>query len=218
MSFHNLQRALDYRTECFIHHQPMIPLIHNNRVKSLRRTEEGLVFQFRTSISDKNNKDNHHLLMKFLYDGTMTPQCVHALTSGDSGPIEIHMQCEECVKLPGVNPGIKVKSRSFGPATLYNIRLQCHQYIFNIYEINNSFICSLNCETIKYNDGNKFYHFSTDLTVGSAHFSMGDCQTDHTVDHIVKSTMHLNVPKFDATKIVKLGQLVDKIKLYNLFS
>lgn len=210
MSFHNLQQALDYRTECLIHHKPMMPTIYNDRIKHGKKTEAGIEFKYRTSLMDHKEK-NAFLDVRFLYDGTMTPKSLHALSSGGDSTT-IYMQCEECQQVP------LLKSRSPGITTLTDIKHIVHRYYFTILEIDDSFTCSLISESVKYHINDTFYHMSADLIKGAAQLKMGSCDGKELIDQLLDSVMHLDIPKFDATKITTLQQMVDKIKLYNLFS
>ena len=197
----NLKEALSYRSKCIIHPES------NLHPRSLNPT---IIELNKDGLRVKLNKNANSKALAFNYDGTYYPlgnyECI------------IYMQCDECTKQP------ILKSRSLGFTALDNINSNYYFYNFSlsaetgedIHEEN--FKCTPIGESIKYVQNDKFYHIDFDIKEGKASCKMGDCRDDAILDDMLNGMLSLDLPNLDMSRIQNTEQLVNKLKLYNLFS
>jgi len=193
----NLKEALSYRSKCIIH--PEMDL----HPRSLNPT---IIELNKDGLRVKLNKNANSKALAFNYDGTNFPlgnyECL------------IYMQCDECTKCP------ILKGRSIGFTTLENIN--SNYYFYNLMlkskADDNNFECSLIGESVKYVQNDKFYHLDFDIKEGKATCKMGDCHGDTILDDMLNGLMSLDLPNLHMSGIQNTEQLVNKLKIYNLFS
>jgi hypothetical protein len=194
----NLKEALSYRSKCIIHPESNLhPRSSSPAIIELNK--DGL-------RANPNKNAVKSKILAFNYDGTFYPpgnyECI------------VYMQCDECVKTP------ILKNRSLGFTTLQNI--SSNYYFYNLMlksKLNDeNFDCYLIGESIKYVQNDKFYHIDFDIKEGKASCKMGDCRGDAILDDMLNGMLSLDLPNLDMSRIWNTEQLVNKLKLYNLFS
>jgi hypothetical protein len=202
-----LKELLEYRSKCLIHGLPMEPSyveISGSHV---------------TLTDDRVNLETDGLNLNFYFDGIFTgnisdPQVITAPQIYNERLI--HMICRRCSHqyLRQSN-----KSRTLGASTISDINVNQHYYTFILRGNNKgSFDGYLSHESVKCVRDGKFYHVDFDLYTKQAVCKMGSCDVKQTLDDLVSKMMNLHVPVFDASRIQNIDTLVEKLKLYNLFS
>ena len=127
----------------------------------------------------------------------------------DTG-IYIHMMCSVCVKQNFHT------DQSLGFTSLLDMRVLQYYYTFWYYTSTQD--GHLGIEKIKYPHDEKFYHIDANLVTGKAYCKMGSFKAGTTVDDMLGSFLNLELPQLDMKKINNTSDLMNKIKLYNLFS
>jgi hypothetical protein len=155
----------------------------------------------------------------FQQDGTIVPNNALTILAKYGGiPISIVMHCEKCEHVP-LHVPLSAGGRKVDTTNINSVKHQFHSYAFYIgHGTTDGFTCNLQQETIRYHINNKFYHLIADLVEGSAQFRMGTCAGGDTLQQLLDTLMHLDVPKFDPTTIKSLDGFVNKVKVFNLFS
>ena len=204
----NLTDILQYRTTCLIHGKPMLLKCLDLTAKKIQVQENGVKLMVR-NLSESGAM----LSIFFNFDGTI-------LHIDDQVPKPaiwyFIMQCEDCATISTFSEMASVKKAD---TTLKNVRRLHHFYSFDIQvKDDNTFTCIPELEVIRYHRDDKFYHVTANLADGSARFKMGSCNSGEIINQLLSSLMKLDVPKFDPFTIKSIDQLIEKIKIYNLFS
>ncbi len=190
------------------------------------RTNEGLLAELFTK--DKNYS------VYFKNDGTY--ERMKKWNNMYVKPLNILRECPKCI--PKVDivedkvtfatpqpPHILLKSRSVGATTTTGSALlmattinslkdlRC-AYTFELFgDAEGNFDSILNWEDIRFCTKTDFYHIKTNFKEGKTWIKSGNFKKD-TLETIVS----MNVPAVNATNILTTEKLLEKIKLYNLFS
>lgn len=135
-------------------------------------------------------------------------------------------RCVECGKNKRVDELFKETDRErFGITNINNVKDQIHLYTFHVDPVmklslldDSTLQITADKEVIKCHRDNKFYHMSATLGGGEAIFKMGNCASETLVQQLLDSLMSLKIPYFDPARIQSIDQLIEKIKLYTLFS
>lgn len=209
----NLQTLLNYRPVCLIHQQPMRqhmrPELRSYDLLT-RQVEDGL------AVWGKNNKPMKGAYFNF--DGTFNinknqPNLIRFLTS----PLRIGMMCSQCRSVPFIHDDMHQ-----GQLASVNIGKPRHFYTFFLSFPSNSltgkFECEGGIEMIIHHSAGKMYHLTGTVGGGTANFNMSRYRKKIRMDRIINDRFGLTVPQFDPSKIQNTDQLMEKIKLYNLFS
>jgi hypothetical protein len=193
-----LKELLEYRSKCLIHDLPMKPSYFGSGGSCLTLTD------------DRLNLETDGLNLNFYYDGIFTSNIADPQTYNER---LIHMMCRLCSQQH------LHKSRTLGSSTISDINVNQHYYAFILRgNTKGSFDGHLSHELIKCVRDGKFYHVDFSLTDRRAACKMGSCDMKQTLDDLVLKMMNLHVPVFDASRIQNIDTLVEKLKLYNLFS
>lgn len=220
----NLQEALSYRNNCIICDHPM-------ETKSLDLA--GLTFTTdETGLHIKGGTKDYHV--SFNYDGTY--QRSKKWWSTYVKPLSVLKECPRCLPddfKDGIKAGTKaitkadlpsrvviLKGRSVGmsslvaQSTLNSLKdLRC-AYAFNIFgDAENNYTCEMKWEDIKFHNNIEFNHFITDFDKNESSIKGGNFQSDS-----IDSMIRINVPAINTSKLLTREALINKIKLYNLFS
>jgi hypothetical protein len=199
-----LQEALNYRPRCLIHNLPMVPGKVRGRVRGIKMMGDDLEIKLRHKVGPMAIQT-----LLFKADGTLTPPCP---LINDKEGLTIYMSCPECWNVPITEHKLITTVQDVLQRNLL------HRYTFRISGKEDRYFCDLEEETIKFHDEEKFYHIHVDLATGQSTFQMGHCHGDTLVQQLLDSVMNLQVPQFNPSSIQNIEQLVDKCKLYNLFS
>ena len=89
-----------------------------------------------------------------------------------------------------------------------------HTYLFYLIDGN----IGLNREDIFYHDKNNFYRMSINLETKEVVFQLGKYDRSQTIENLARSVSTMKSTDFDPTSIQNLDSLINKIKLYNLYS
>jgi len=150
----------------------------------------------------------------FKFDGTY--EKMKKWNSLYAKPLFVMKECPICIpsiKIDGRK--IKIKSRSVGITRTFSDYLSDFRYCYT-FEIfghdNCTFDAKLNNEYIKVNDGEKYYHITTDFNEKISDIYCGK------IDYTSNSTIDMKVPIINTSTINDKEQLMNKIKLYNTFS
>lgn len=189
---------LSYRSKCIIHTSlDLHPRSSSPAIMEL--TKDGV------RINPNKNAIKSKILA-FNYDGTYYP-------TGDYECV-VYMQCDECTKIP------TLKSRGLGFTALDNIYNNCYFYNFIISSSfeDNTFSCSLIEESIKYMKDDRFYHLNFNINDGEAHCTIGNCGGEIILTQMIEGLLYLDLPSLDMSRIKNVDQIINKLKIYTLFS
>ncbi len=217
----NIQEILNYRKACLIHEsEPLKPHIfffrsflffsHVELAKDslIVRNQDPNMMNFEAIKQSKTMEElNIETTLVFKFDGT------YAKPSGDlqqiAGPVTFHMLCDECYKTP-------IHSKHL---SLENFLSSQYYYTFTIFDQENGQYKSvLEAEYAKYIENDKFYHVYMDLKEATSSCRIGSCNGKETLGTIIAGTNKIEVPNLNTVNMPGIHQLVDKLKLYNLFS
>lgn len=217
----NFQELLNYRDTCLIHNLPMETLIYTaDPPKSPRK--------IKTKLSLKNLPDAVFLHLRgypaegalFLLDGTYTiNEGQKEIREVLDNTVHFLRRCATCAKsknIPYTDAGMKI-------TTLNDIRDQAHFYTFHLFPVidtdtSHTYMIGPGKEVVKHYRDDKFYHMSASVGGGEASFKLGNCAGTDIIERLITGMMNLQVPKFDPIRIQNIDQMVEKIKIYNLFS
>ena len=213
----NLQEILSYRDRCILCDRPMVMRIKEYPKLSITQNDEGLRIR-------SGHKDGVRLSFGFdgKYERNKRNYKIHA------GPVFIQKRCQfhplygMHVTAPGNGKLIKLKSRSVGLTTITNFGttldslkdLTC-QYGFTLFgDSQGNYDANLTTDFIYWHDDKEFWHVNT-------YFSSGYTQIYHstyedTVDDVMRT--RLQIPAVNLKNVKNKDQLIEKLKLYTLFS
>lgn len=190
----NLQEILNYRNNCIVCNRKMELSSINF---TLKETDDGVLVKSKS----KNNHINFH------YNGIYKYSEKANLKNIDTKPLYVLKECPHCIG-KGKNKRTLIKS------SLNNLKSFRCAYAFKIfYDVDGNFTCKLSWEDIKFYHSNEFYHCLTDFDKNESSIKSGNFQSD-TIDSIIR----INVPIVNTNKFLNKEVLINKIKLYNLFS
>ncbi len=222
----NLQEVLTYRSQCLICDRKLETKSLDLAGISLTRTNEGL-------LAELFSKDKNYSVY-FKNDGTY--ERMKRWNNVYVKPLAILRECPKCIpKIDIVEdkvtlsapqpPHILLKSRSVGATTttgaallmattLNSLKdLRC-AYTFELFgDSEGNFESTLNWEDIRFCTKTDFYHIKTNFKEGKTWIKSGNFKKD-TIETIVS----MDVPAVKTTNITTKEKLVEKLKLYNLFS
>jgi hypothetical protein len=209
----NFKAALTYRTHCLIHNKPMLPWTIGsdqlNLTDKTDLTEAGLDY-FRPS--KKLHKNPMIKMAHYNYDNTYERTASYP-KKWFGLPIVLYMACIDCTGGKAAN---LVSSKT---VTIRNIRAMQHFYTIAISgNADNKFDSYLMGEFFYYVEKDKCYHVKVDLLDKHATCIIGNCGGSNTLADIYSSTLELDLPNFDSSKIQSMEQLINKLKIYTLFS
>lgn len=201
----DLKEILSYRSKCLICQTDMEMKSLDLAGVRLFEAEDGL--EVKTGHKD--------IAVLFNYSGVY-----HKMKKWNTlyaQPLSVLKECPICIpdiEIRGEKKKIRLKSRSLGATTLMHLRdLRC-AYTFNIFgDSEGNYAVNLNWEDIKFNDGHNFYHINTKFEDNRTELLSGNFQNDS-----IDSMFRLGVPAVNTSKIQDREQLINKLKLYNLFS
>lgn len=205
----NLADILKHRQVCLIHNEEMAPFSFNSRL-ALDIFEDGL-------MAIELEKKPPYKKAQFKHDGTFTKD--KGMTKHFRAPFLVVMACAKCRYSP-ITPEKDGRSLgSLGMSMLMDIRKIQHYYSFDLYaDANGTYDGNLGKETIKYSKDDKFYHLDVDLKTKQANFKMGTCAGHDMLETLLEGLLDLKVPNVDTSKFTSIEQVIEKFKLYNLFS
>lgn len=204
----NLQQVITHREKCVIHNLPMHIVSTSPGIMGVDSQPKGLLITIKEA--SRRHEQFHKLFLN--YDGTYFQEGGLEIISPQQN-INMMARCVECQIIP------IVKGKPVVATTILDLDTNSHFFTFSIKEVGQGrFDCSLQEEVFKFFDSGKFYHANANLIDGSGVLKMGTYDGKSTLDQILESCMIFNMPKFDVSKISTINQLIEKIKLYNLFS
>lgn len=216
----NLQELLDYRSTCLIHNLPIGVWggVQKSKVGSPKleyiKIPEGIKAHRKGDTGEGDI---------FRFDGTCKVDYGFTMKHS-SFPWTIGLMCPECHRTPVHLFGER------GVPTLENIKHQVHYYTFSLTPqvptevsketncIECTYVCNPGLEVVKYFDNDKFYHLNARIDGGAASFTMGCLDSEDILDQLISSTSTLKVPRFNPAVIKDVNQMMQKMKIYNLFS
>lgn len=217
----NLQEILNYRKSCLIHkNESLKPHIYFFQsfvfFTNIQITEDSLIVRnnnpsmmnFEAIKNSKNMKEiEDETTLIFKFDGT------YAKPSGElqelAGPVTFHMVCNECNKNP-------VHSKHL---SLDNFLTTQYYYTFTLFDQENGqYKGVLESEYAKYIENDKFYHVHMNLKEATSACRVGSCNGTETLGTIIDGINRIEVPNLNTANMKDIYQLVDKLKLYVLFS
>jgi len=214
----NFQELLDYRKICLIHDLPMESLVYTadlpkgGRTKmSIKTLPAGVFLHLRGQAPDQG--------AVFLHDGTyLIDDSQKALRKILDNTVHILRRCSECAKSKNIPVEIETTA-----TTISMVRESIHFYNFYLFpvidtEVSQTYMMGPGRENIRYLRNDKFYHMSARIGGGEATFRLGRCAGTDLLEQLLDSLMNLKVPQFDPIRIQSVDALVEKIKIYNLFS
>lgn len=200
----NLKDILDHRKTCLIHNEPMEPYAFRTDV-SMVEVDQGLL------VIELDKMEAPYKKAIFNHDGTFSKD--KGMGRIFKSPLVVHMCCSECKRTP------IHKSRGLGITTLLDIRSVHHYYTFTLMaDAEGNYDGNLGNEIVRYWKDNKFYHLDVDLSSKKANFKMGTNAGTDILERLLEGLLDLTVPNFDPKKLTSVEQMIEKFKLYNLFS
>lgn len=214
-----LPELLAYRDKCLIHGLPLKPHCYGG----IERKEDVYLYEYKQGeeIVRGLSLQTHHRQdiygkpsltgLNFKYDGSFyrTDVCPKWVIENT---ISVSMVCDICNEHP------VTKERNLGYTTVMQIKENQYSYSFILSGSarKKTYRGELTHEVLKYTRDGKFYHVDTYLQTGHATVRMGTCESTDTLDMMLKGFMNLSIPSL--TKMESVDQIVEKIKLYTLFS
>jgi hypothetical protein len=206
----NLQELLSYRKCCMIHSdRPLRPYCAGTAM-ILDMTPAGLSLSFRlldrkadAVLSDKTMK-----ILEYNFDGTY-----QIFDRSFIGEIIVYMMCDTCKQ---ENPISTFRDQT----SLITLNSNKYFYNFKLDKVSDSELYDghLIGEVVRYTRNKKFYHLNKNHVSGEADCKMGSSDLNAILDDMLRGMLNLKLPSMDLTRIRDIDHLVDKIKLYNLFS
>ena len=200
----NLQQLINYRSKCLICHQEMALKSLDLAGVKLILTEEGL----------KVETGNVAMSAHFKFDGTY--QKLKRWNKLYARPLCVLRECDICpasaVSFEDNSKKSKLLKRQAGTTLLQIEDLRC-AYSFDIFgDDSGVFDAHLNWEDIKYHDGKNFYHINTNFITGQTELISGNFQES------LDSLLRLMLPAIDISSVKNPKELINKLKIYTLFS
>jgi hypothetical protein len=197
-----LKKLLEYHTECLICHGPL-------RIKSpdldgpiISVKPEGL------SIKYSHNKRS----IIFKYDGTYEKH--ENCADWRSRPLSILIECPHCIPKE-TKPKINRAATSFSP--LSALKVFKFYYQFDLYGgIENKYNAFFKKEFIKCYDEEYFYHLITSEEASFIWY--GRMPTQVKDNSYYNENCFSKVTPINTSKLTDINQLINKIKIYNIFS
>jgi hypothetical protein len=206
----NLQELLGYRTHCVIHGEQALRPYCAGTAMILDLNKDGLSLTFslldrkgNTSLSVKTE-----IILKFNFDGTY--QVFDRQFVGD---IIVYMMCDTCK-----TENFSTPFREGSSLTSLNQNKYFYNFVLKYSPGEEIYQGNLIGEIIRHTRNNKFYHITKNHVNGETNCKMGTNEPQTTLDNMLKGMLNLKLPSMDLTKIRDIDHLVEKIKLYNLFS
>jgi hypothetical protein len=205
-----LKELLAYRTHCLVHKEEMHPYMPSDRKERVGLNERGLSL-YSHSPWDIYGTPSYTGLT-FHWDGTYNRNsaCPKWVTDNT---LVIYMICDKCKEQP------IYKSRSLGMTTLMDVTTTQHYYTFILLgDGEGNYDGNLDSEKIKYVNNEKFYHVDADLRTHEAQLRVGSSKGSVKLEDMLNGYRNFHAPHIDMRKVTDLDKLIDKIKIYNLFS
>jgi hypothetical protein len=133
-------------------------------------------------------------------------------------PMSILKECPDCLPQIDIDrkhrTNIQYKSRSLGATTLMQLQdLRCAYTMTLFGDSEGNFAANLDWEDIKFHDGGKFYHIKTHFPDNQTELLSGAFE-----DESIKDATRLSFPAVNTSGVHNTDQLLNKLKLYNVFS
>jgi len=209
----NLLSALNYHTKCLICQHELETKSPELAGITITPQDDGLLVQ---AVLRK-------IAVIFRYDGTYEKLPYF----GDLylKPLRVLRECPVCIPaivVDGQKTPIKLKSRALGPTTLFDVESLRFCYEFELFgtpypnqHIKGNYSVSIVREDIKYNNDNSFYQLLTNEENESSLWYGPKGVSD---EDWYSKTCRLTVPSIDTSGLDNIDQLINKMKVYNLFS
>jgi hypothetical protein len=202
----NLKEALDYRNKCFICQTDMEIKSPDLAGVNMYVKENGLF------VSAQHNEYSVH----FKYDGTYKK--MKKWNSLYAKPLLVLKECPICypfIKSNGKKVKVKYKSRTLGITTLSQLKDFSCTYSFELFgDDRGNFDTIMDSETIRFHDDINFYHLDTSFKDNvTTTFLSGPLNATE-----IKELFQLTIPGVNLSKINDKESLINKLKLYNVFS
>jgi hypothetical protein len=213
----NLQEILSYRERCLHCARPLVMRIKEYPKLSITQNDGGLAIR-------SGHKDGVRLSFGFdgKYERNKRNYKIHA------GPVHIQKRCQfhplrgMHVTTPSNGKIIKLKSRSVGATTMTNfgttldsLRDTTCQYGFTLFgDSQGNYDVNLTTDFVYWHDDKEFWHVNT-------YFATGFTQVYHstygnTMEDLLRN--RLEIPAINLKSVTNAEQLLQKLKLYTLFS
>jgi hypothetical protein len=208
----NLQEVLNRRSKCLVHEEPLRPCIFppSYRNDQIRLDESGLHLY---SHSQWDTWARPSLTgLGFRYDGTYYRNSVCPSWIQD-GALFVYMMCKTCAQIP------TREKETLGYISLMEVRTVQYYYSFSLLPtIDDRYDILLDREKIKYVRDDKFYHIDIDLTTRRAFCGIGSCAGNIIISDMISKMTNIKLPEMDLENVRDIDQLVEKLRIYNLFS
>lgn len=203
----NLEQALNYHKTCIICQKEMEIKSPDLVGVHLTSNEDGL--EVKTGHKD--------IAVFFCYNGTY-----HKMKKWNplyAKPLQVMVECPVCVptiELEGTKVRVEYKSRGIGATTLAHSKDLHFAYQFSLFgDDDGSFKASLDWEDIKFFNKRNFYHINTKFESSYTFFLHGRQDANRLGGYDVDS---MRLPSITTGGVSSIDQLLNKLKLYNVFS
>jgi hypothetical protein len=211
----NLFQVLNYHSKCLICHQEMEIKSPELAGITITQESEGLLVQ---ALLRK-------IAVIFRYDGTYEKLPYF----GDLylKPLRVMKECPNCIPsimIDGKKTPVKLKSRSVGATTMFDVESLRFCYEFELFgqpnpsdqHIKGDYTAALVREDIKYNNEKGFYHLTTQEKESNLWY--GRTKPTEEDSNWYANTCRLTLPAIDTSGLDNIEQLISKMQIYNLFS
>lgn len=218
----NLQEILNYREHCIYCERPLVMRIKEYPKLSITQNDEGI----RIRSGHKNG-----VRLSFKFDGTYERNKrnykIHA------GPVRIIKRCNahpllsQQITPSGNGKIIKLKSRSVGATTmssainsyfgssLNSLKTTVCQHEFHLFgDSQGNYACNMTREFLYWYDDKEFWHVDTYFGTDSS--QLYHSSFENSLDDLLRGGM--NLPALNLKNVKNKDQLIEKLKLYTLFS
>jgi len=205
----NLQEILSYRDRCIHCDRPLTMRIEKYPKLSITQNDGGLRIR-------SGHKDGVYLNFGFdgKYERNKRNYKIYA------GPVFIQKRCNFHPLMDNASIPVLLKTRTVGATTMaYNgttldstRNLTC-QYQFTLFgDSQGNYDAKMHAEFLYWHDDDEFWHVNT-------WFGRDSTQLYHArYEHTIGDVMRLAIPAANLKNVKNKDQLIEKIKLYTLFS
>lgn len=204
----NFEEVLNYRNHCLICGLKMETKALDLAGLTLNLVEDGLLVE--TGLKG--------VAVHFKYDGTYVK--MQKWNELYVKPMSILKECPKC--LPQIDfdrrgrTRVHYKSRGLGATTLMQLQdLRC-AYTFSLFgDSQGNFGANLDWEDIKFHEDGIFYHIKTHWPDNSTELLSGSFNDK---SDAIGDPFRMTLPAINTSGCHNKGQMISKLKLYNLFS
>lgn len=191
-----LQELKNYHSHCLVCSSELDTYVADVSQLNCWWTEQGLL------VETRNMPESYSV--RFNFDGTYTRNSKNL--NKYRGPLTVVRECPQCAPVPN--------HRSFASTSVERLKDTRWAYAFTIYgDAHGNFDAIMIWQDIKVILGDNFYHVNTNWSANRSETLAGNFKVDSLLSMINLTTAAINT-----SKLTTVTDLVNKLKIYNLFS